>query len=60
MEAPSAVPNATAFPSWPADSVWSSTTLPTGTPYAMHVVFSYGTAYNYFKGNVYYAAFLRG
>jgi hypothetical protein len=33
MQVPSAVPNATAFPSWPADYVWSGTTYPADTTY---------------------------
>jgi hypothetical protein len=60
MEAPSAVPNATAFPSWPADYVWSSTTAPANTTGAVSVVFGQGYASYVNKSGVYYAAFLRG
>jgi hypothetical protein len=60
MEAPSAVPNATAFPSWPTDYVWSSTTLPPTTTYAVYVYFDFGSVYRNTKNVVCYAALLRG
>jgi hypothetical protein len=41
MEAPTAYPNAVAFPAW-ADSAWASTTCPSGTTFAMAGVFSEG------------------
>ena len=60
MEAPNAVPNPTAFPSWPADYVWSGTTGPNSTTNAMSVHFNYGGVYSNGKVNTYVAAFLRG
>jgi hypothetical protein len=60
MEVATAAPNATAFPSWPADYVWSSTTYPTNTTYAMHVLFSTGGVNISSKIVVYFGAFLRG
>jgi hypothetical protein len=60
MRVPDAVPNATAFPSWPADFVWSGTTTPTSSTNALYVVFSFGSANNGNKINAYPAAFLRG
>ena len=61
MEAPTGAPNATAFPSWPADDyIWSGTTLPSNTNNAMFVYFNNGIIYNFAKVNTYYAALLRG
>ena len=60
MEVGDAVPNATAFPSWPADYVWSGTTLPNDTPYALYVRFTNGTISASTKGTTNAAAFLRG
>jgi hypothetical protein len=61
MEQPSALPNATAFPSWSgADHYWSATTLPNITPYAMFMHFTYGYVNYSFKTNVYFLALVRG
>jgi len=61
MEATTAAPNATAFPSWPTDDyVWSGTTLPGDTSYAMYVNFTYGYVYTSPKSTAYYAALVRG
>jgi len=61
MEAPDALPNATAFPSWSGfDYYWSSTTLPKGTAFSMIVNFSYGYVSNNNRANAYYLALVRG
>jgi hypothetical protein len=61
MEQPSALPNATAFPSWSgADWYWSATTLPNGTTSALVVIFSFGYVYGYDKTTVYFLALVRG
>lgn len=60
MEAPTAVPGAGAFPGWPVSYVWSSTTLPLDTGYAMSVYFNAGSVLNYTKASTYYASLVRG
>jgi hypothetical protein len=60
MEQPTAVPNATAFPSWPADYVWSATTFPYNASSAMNVNFNYGDVYHTTKASSIFAALLRG
>jgi len=61
MEAPTATPNATAFPSWPTDDyIWSGTTQPSNTSYALVVIFTYGYISPSNKVTPYYAALLRG
>jgi hypothetical protein len=60
MEQPTGVPNATAFPSWPADYVWSATTLPSSTSLAMLVNFSTGGVTTSPKAGSNFAALLRG
>ena len=60
MEAPDALPDAVAFPSWPASYVWSATTRPNSTSYAMYVVFSNGFVYYTSKATAYYSALVRG
>lgn len=60
MEAPNALPNSTAFPSFPADYIWSSATHPTSTSNAMLVNFGLGYVYVTNKAGTYYGAFLRG
>ena len=57
----SALPNATAFPSWPSDDYnWSSTTNPNYTTYAMGVNFNAGNVNSNSKTIVYYCPLLRG
>lgn len=41
-EVPSAVPDATAFPGWPALEIWTSSTRPSGTTAAPRVHFNHG------------------
>ena len=61
MEAPTAAPDATAFPSWPTDDyIWSGTTLPTNTSHALLVHFANGTVGSVTKVTTYYCALLRG
>ena len=61
MQAPTALPNATAFPSWSsADYYWSATTLPDSTTYAVIVSFAYGVVYYSVKTGVYFLALVRG
>ena len=60
VEAPSAVPNSTAFPSFPADYVWSSTTCPANTITAMYVLLTNGRVDDRDKTATSYGAFLRG
>ncbi len=61
MEAPNALPDAAAFPSWPSsDWIWSATTLPVDTSYALIVIFSLGTMSNGTKVTPYFVALVRG
>jgi len=61
METPSATPNAAAFPSWPTnDWIWSATTQPHNTSYAMLVNFSHGCVSDNTRVTAYYGALLRG
>jgi len=60
IEAPNALPNATAFPSFPASYVWSSTTHPPNISNAMSVYFYYGNVSYNVKTSVFCGAFLRG
>lgn len=60
MEAASGVPDTTAFPSWPASPIHSSTTRPSNTAQVMYVDFSYGRVNNIAKTTTYFAALVRG
>lgn len=61
MEATTAAPNATAFPSWPTDDyIWSGTTHPNSPSGALLVHFTYGYISYGPKVTTYYAALLRG
>jgi hypothetical protein len=60
MEAPNALPDPTAFPSWSGDYHWSSTTRPNSTAYAVIVYFHYGYVGSTDKSAQYYAALVRG
>ena len=61
MEAPNALPDATAFPGWStADYYWSSSTPPNYTSNAMIVNFYHGCVYNNTKTATYYASLVRG
>ena len=61
MEQPSAAPNAVAFPNWPTDDyIWSATTRPLNTSYALMVSFVYDNIYSIAKTTAYYVALLRG
>jgi len=59
MEAPNALPSAAAFPGWPASYVWSSTTRPNDTSYAVYVNFSYGNVANSTKVTFYRSSLVR-
>lgn len=60
MEAPNAVPDSTAFPSWPADYFWSSTVQPTSTVNSMTVAYSHGIVLNKYRVDTRHAALVRG
>jgi hypothetical protein len=61
MEAPTAVPNAVAFPGWPTNGYfWSSTTEPHSVGSAMVVDFSYGNVRDDVKTIPYFVALVRG
>lgn len=60
MEVSSAQPDGTVFPGWPADNIWSSTTRPSLTSYAMYVAFYDGNVPSSDKTLAYYAALVRG
>jgi hypothetical protein len=42
QEAPAGMPNAVAFPDWPASSIWSATTRPNATVHAFYVNYGIG------------------
>ena len=61
MEAPSAVPDSTAFPSWPTSTfVWTSTTRPNGTTTKMVFIFSTGEESYNVTTAAYFCALVRG
>jgi len=60
MEAHNVLPDSTAFPSWPSSYVWSATTRPTLTSYAMIVNFLNGYVHYNVKSTAYLAALVRG
>lgn len=61
MEAPTAAPDAVAFPSWPtADFFWSSTTHPAATGFTMAAGFANGFVYPYVSNSLFYVALVRG
>ncbi len=60
MEAGTAVPNAVAFPSWPADYVWCDTTRPDLVTHAMYMVYSSGVIYLGAKTGAYFCSLVRG
>lgn len=61
MEAPTAVPNATAFPSWPiSDYFWSASTHPASAAYALVVSFYSGYVGSDAKSANYYCALVGG
>jgi hypothetical protein len=56
-----AAPDSAAFPSWPTDDyIWSATTNPNSTSYAMIVIFNTGYVLSNLKTTAYYVAPLRG
>jgi len=59
MEAASAIPDPAAFPSWPADSVWTSTSRPNSTTQAMAARFTSGDLPTIAKTTAIYAALVR-
>ena len=59
MEAPNAVPDAVAFPGWPAASIWSDTTQPSGTGNAIYARYSDGMVPSSIKTTLYLAALVR-
>jgi hypothetical protein len=61
MEAPTAVPDAAAFPGCPtSDYIWSATTLPSSTSYAMFVNFNGGLVSYSPKASAYFCTLVRG
>ena len=61
MEAPNALPDATAFPGWStATYYWSSTTQPIDTSYAMDVGFYYGIMGYHTETTTFFASLVRG
>jgi hypothetical protein len=61
MEAPTAVPDATAFPGWPtSDYIWSATTRSSSTSDAMLVLFVYGVVTVNTKASTYFCTLVRG
>lgn len=59
-EAPTGVPNAVAFPGWPASPVWASSTRPNDTTNATNNNFGHGSGGVTTKTTVCYAALVRG
>jgi len=59
-EAPNALPDAAAFPSWPSGYVWSATTLPADTSHAMFIYSHYGYIGHDTKVSSYFVAPVRG
>lgn len=60
MEAPSAIPDATAFPSWSTGDYFSSTTRPSGIGSVMYVDFLEGLVYRIAKTTTLFAVLTRG
>jgi hypothetical protein len=60
MEAPSAVPDTTAFPGWPADFVNSSTTRANSTTGGMPILFTSGAISQQLKTVAFATALVRG
>jgi hypothetical protein len=60
FEAPSGVPDSTAFPSWPAVVFWSSTTVPGLTTSACTFDYFYGTGSNAVKTTNHAVILVRG
>ena len=60
METPNALPNATAFPSWPATYLWAATTYPSSIGDAMILHYNYSLLTNAVKTSTYYTVLLRG
>lgn len=60
MEAPTAQPDTTAFPGWPAEFVWASNTRPSVITNAMSVYFNDGRIFMFVKSSVYLVALVRG
>ncbi len=60
VQATTAVPDTTAFPGWPAEYIWTSTTLPTDSSSANIVHFLFAQLATNPKGTVYFAALVRG
>lgn len=59
MEAPSAIPDAVAFPVWPNTYVWSSTTTPALIARAQAVTFLFGSIDDIVKTTTYNCALVR-
>jgi len=60
MEAPTAAPDAVAFPGWPAFQIWTSTTRPNDITRANFTRFDHGAISSSFKTTAYYCALVRG
>jgi len=59
MEAPTAAPDAVAFPAWPADYVWSSITSPSSAALAVLVYFNGGDVVGASKASPFFCALVR-
>lgn len=60
MEAPSAVPDAVAFPGWPNDYLWASTSTPSALASAMRLDFTTGIVHFTGKTASFLTALVRG
>jgi len=58
-EVPNALPDAVAFPGWPANLVWTSTTSPSATANAMYIDFGGERADDTARGGLWLAALVR-
>ena len=60
LEQPTAMPDAVAFPGWINNYIWSSTTHPYDSTYAVVVLYTNGAWDSVLKTPVYYVALVRG
>lgn len=60
IQAATAVPDTTAFPSWPANLLWTSTTVSNASSSAFYVNYATGVSSNSTKGTALWVALVRG
>ncbi len=60
LESPNALPDSTAFPSWPAGNMWSSTTVANNAGQGIYVSWAGPVLAPIAKTNVWYTALVRG